>query len=73
MTTAYTRWPADVDLKKDHYVQNLTMKIMFFICGGICLNTTVSALQIWAPEEDYDVMCNYIRERLEKRKDLFGR
>lgn len=172
------RWSADVDLKKDHYVQNLTMKIMFFICGGICLmtlifaamtgdasmawippvccgaallitvlafrlfrlgvndryimgyemteegirlirdpatarmmrtaavfapggsgtvqpgttkfrsvrsmrevpethmiclNTAVSALQVWVPEEDYDVVCNYIRERLEKRKDPFGR
>lgn len=172
------RWSADVDLKKDHYVQNLTMKIMLFICAGICLmtlifaamtgdasmawippvccaaallitvlvlrlfrlavkdrytvgyemteegvrlvrdpatvrmmrsvavftpggagavqpgstkfrsvrsmrevtethmiclNTAVSALQVWVPEEDYDVVCNYIRERLEKRKDPFSR
>ena len=37
------RWSADVDLKKDHYVQNLTMKIMFFICGGICLMTLIFA------------------------------
>ena len=166
------RWSVDVDLKKDHYVQNLTMKIMLFICAGICLmtlifaamtgdvsmawippvccvaallitvlvlrlfrlavkdrytvgyemteegvrlvrdpvtvrmmrsvavftpggagavqpgatkfrnvrsmrevpethmiclNTTVSALQIWVPAEDYDVVCNYIREHTDRR------
>lgn len=172
------RWSADVDLSKDHYIQNLTMKIMLFICAGICLmtlvfaymtgdmsmawipilccaaallitmivlrlfrlgvkdrytmgyemtgegirlvrdpatvrmmkgvaaltpggtgavqpgmtefrsvrsvrevpetymiclNTVVSALQIWVPEEDYDVVCNYIREHTDRRTDRFGR
>lgn len=171
-TDGVFRWSADVDLKKDHYVQNLTMKIMFFICAGICLmtlifaymtgdmsmawipflccgiamgitvlvlrlfrlsvkdrytmgyemtgegirlvrdpstvrmmrsvaaftpggagavqpgttefrsvrsmrevpethmiclNTTVSALQIWVPEADYDIVCNYIREHTDRR------
>ncbi|MBR2661008.1 MAG: hypothetical protein IKE15_06350 [Clostridia bacterium] len=165
------RWSADVDLSRDHYVQNLTIKIMLFICAGICLmtlifaimtgdvsmawipvlccgavmvitmlvlrlfrsgvkdrytmgyemtgegirlvrdpatarmmkraaafarggagtvqpgetefrsvrsmrevpethmiclNTTVSALQIWVPEEDYDVVCNYIRQHADR-------
>ena len=32
----------------------------------ICLNTTVSALQIWVPEEDYDVVCNYIRQHADR-------
>ena len=38
------RWSADVDLSRDHYVQNLTIKIMLFICAGICLMTLIFAI-----------------------------
>ena len=30
------RWSSDIDLKNDHYVRNLTLKISLLICGICC-------------------------------------
>lgn len=35
------RWSFDVDLSRDHYMRDLVMKIMLFICGSICLLMTI--------------------------------
>lgn len=39
----------------------------------ICLSTTTGALQVWIPEDDYDVVCAYIREHMDRKKDPFSR
>ena len=38
------RWSFDIDLKRDHYVRNLTLKIALLVCGICCGGISLMAL-----------------------------